>query len=140
MILFLTLAARGEDFSQVFNEANKLFELGKYPEAIAAYEKIIQSGTESVPVYFNLGNAFLKSGKVGRSIVAYRRAEQLSPRDPDIRANLRFARDQAGRGTAPQAVSTPPVQPVQPAPAAKSQTPPPHTPALNIKPAPSLLP
>ncbi len=90
-----------EDFSSAFNDANRLFEQGKYSDAVVGYEKMIRAGTVSVPLYFNLGNAFLKSGQVGRAIVAYRNAEQMSPRDPDVRANLQFARDQAGGGTSP---------------------------------------
>ena len=42
----------------------------------------------------NLGNAYFKSGQLGKAIAAYREAEQMSPRDPDVRANLRFARNQ----------------------------------------------
>jgi len=91
-----------DESSSAFNDANRLFEQGKYSESIAGYEKLIQSGTVSVPIYFNLGNAFLKSGQVGRAIAAYRKAEKLSPRDPDIRANLQFARDQASSGTPPK--------------------------------------
>jgi len=34
---------------------------------------------------------------VGRAIAAYRRAEELAPRDADIRANLDFARGQVRR-------------------------------------------
>ncbi len=88
----------------LFNEANKLYEQGRYPDAATAYEKIIQTGAQVPAVYFNLGNAFLKAGKTGRAIVAYRTAEKLSPRDPDLRANLQFARDQAAGGVtnAPQ--------------------------------------
>jgi hypothetical protein len=59
---------------------------------------MIESGAVSAPVYFNLGNAFLKSSQLGRAIAAYRKAEKLSPRDPDVRANLQFARDQGGGG------------------------------------------
>ena len=47
----------------------------------------------SAALYFNLGNALFKSGQIGRAIVNYRLAGQLAPRDPDIRANLRFARN-----------------------------------------------
>ncbi|MEO6034039.1 MAG: SH3 domain-containing protein [Verrucomicrobiota bacterium] len=99
--LWLVAATRllAEDSSGAFNEANKLFEQGKYSEAAAGYEKIIQGGTVSAPIYFNLGNTFLKSGHAGRAIVAYRNAAQLSPRDPDVRANLQFAREQV-RGKA----------------------------------------
>ncbi|MCU0785893.1 MAG: SH3 domain-containing protein [Verrucomicrobia bacterium] len=35
-----------------------------------------------------------KSAQIGRALVAYRQAEQLAPRDPDVRANLQFTRNQ----------------------------------------------
>jgi tetratricopeptide (TPR) repeat protein len=77
-----------------FEAANKLFAQSKFVEAAAAYEKMIESGTVAPALYFNLGNACFKAGQIGRAITAYRRAEMLSPRDPDLRANLRFARNQ----------------------------------------------
>ena len=55
-----------------------------------------QSGLVSPALYFNLGNACLKAGQIGKAIRAYRQAENLAPRDPDIRANLQIARSQAG--------------------------------------------
>ena len=87
-----------ENVPASFSEANKFYEQGRYPEAANAYEKILQPGLDSEAVLFNLGNAFLKAGKTGRAIVAYRTAEKISPRDPDLRANLQFARDQAAGG------------------------------------------
>jgi hypothetical protein len=87
-----TLAA--EEFSSAFDAANKLYEQGKFPDAAASYEKIIQSGSVSPAIYFNLGNAFFKSSHIGEAIAAYRKAEQLAPRDPDVQANLQFARNQ----------------------------------------------
>ena len=77
-----------------FESANKLYEEGKFAEAAAAYQKLAQSGQVSAALYFNLGNAFFKSSQNGRAIAAYRQAEQLNPRDPDLRANLQFARNQ----------------------------------------------
>ena len=55
-------------------------------------------GQASAAVYFNLGNAWFKAGQFGRAICAWRRAQELAPRDPDVRANLQFARSQAGQG------------------------------------------
>jgi tetratricopeptide (TPR) repeat protein len=78
-----------------FDSANKLYEEGKFAEAVSSYEKLAQSGETSAALYFNLGNAFFKSGQIGRAVAAYRTAEQLTPRDPDLRANLQFARNQA---------------------------------------------
>ena len=77
-----------------FESANKLYEEGKFAEAASAYEKVLQGGQTSAALCFNLGNAFFKSGQIGRAIAAYRQAERLAPRDPDLRANLQFARNQ----------------------------------------------
>jgi tetratricopeptide (TPR) repeat protein len=90
----LASLARAEDAARLFDTANKLYEERKFSEAAAAYEKILTSGAASAAVYFNLGNAQFKSGEIGRAIVAYRHATQLTPRDPDIKANLQFARNQ----------------------------------------------
>ncbi len=82
------------DIAGSFDAANKLYEEGKFTDAVAAYEKAVRSGSVSPALYYNLGNAFFKSGQTGRAIVAYRQAERLSPRDPELRANLQFVRDQ----------------------------------------------
>jgi tetratricopeptide (TPR) repeat protein len=82
------------DATDRFDAANKLYEQGKFAEAAVAYEKIRQSGVASPALYFNLGNAQFKSAQIGRALEAYRQAEQLAPRDPDVRANLQFARNQ----------------------------------------------
>ena len=58
-------------------------------------------GQISPALYFNLGNAWFKAGQIGRAIAAYRRAEQLAPRDPDVRANIQFARNQVQGPTLP---------------------------------------
>ena len=92
-------AATGSNAS--FEGANKLYEEGKFTEAATAYEKLLQSGQASVPLWFNLGNAYFKSGQIGRALAAYRTAEQLDPRDPDLRANLQFARNQVQGPTLP---------------------------------------
>jgi tetratricopeptide (TPR) repeat protein len=80
--------------ASAFDEANKLYEQGKFDDAAVAYQKLAEKGEISEAIYFNWGNALFKAGKIGRAIAAYQEAERLSPRDPDVRANLRFARNQ----------------------------------------------
>ncbi len=92
-LLFNTHCVSAED-STAFDAANRLYAEGKFVEAAGAYEKILEAGHVSPALYFNLGNAFFKSGQIGRAIAAYRQAERISPRDPDLRANLQFARNQ----------------------------------------------
>jgi tetratricopeptide (TPR) repeat protein len=86
--------ARAGESAVGFDLANRLYEEGKFAEAAKAYGQIIQSGQASSPLYFNLGNAYFKAGQVGRAILAYRQAKGLSARDPDVLANLQFARNQ----------------------------------------------
>lgn len=92
-------ALTAQEPGAAFDQANKLYEQGKYADAITAYEKLLQAGQVSAPLYFNLGNAQFKAGQPGRAVASYLRAERLTPRDPDIQANLNFARASVPGGT-----------------------------------------
>jgi tetratricopeptide (TPR) repeat protein len=76
-----------------FQAANALYDAGKFVDAAAAYEKI---EPKTANVYFNLGNALFRQEKFGVAVLNYERARQLAPRDPDILANLKFARQRLG--------------------------------------------
>jgi hypothetical protein len=91
-LMAATLSSFAADVSATFDSANKLYEQGKFADAAATYTNMIHSGTVSPAIYFNLGNAYFKSGQLGRAIAAFRDAEDLAPRDPDVRANLQFTR------------------------------------------------
>lgn len=102
VLVWLAPGARGADpLAAGFDQANQLYERGQYSEAAIAYAKLLQTGTVSAPLYFNLGNACFKAGQVGQALLNYRYAERLAPRDPDIQANLRFARGQVQGGSVP---------------------------------------
>jgi hypothetical protein len=76
-----------------FKSANQLYDTGKFTEAAVVYEKI---EPKTAHVYFNLGNAHFREGKLGLAILDYERARRLAPRDPDIVANLKFAEQRLG--------------------------------------------
>lgn len=80
----------------IFFSGNTLYGEERYPDAIAAYEKVVASGVESGNLWFNLGNAYFKNGDVGHAVLAYERARRLIPRDPDLHANLGYAREKSG--------------------------------------------
>ena len=94
LLLISVLQLRAEDSNSAFDAANRLYAQNKFSEAAAGYEQLIATRSVSPALYFNLGNAYFKSGQIGRSIAAYRQAEAFRPRDPDVRANLQFARAQ----------------------------------------------
>ena len=72
-------------------EANARYERGEYAEAAQQFEALIGRGYRDAAVYHNLGNAYIESGDLSRVVLNYLRAEELSPRDPDILANLALA-------------------------------------------------
>lgn len=76
---------------QSYNLGNRLYAQKDYEGAVRAYEEALRAGPSAAAEY-NLGNAQFKAGRVGRAILAYRRARALDPRDGDISANLAFAR------------------------------------------------
>lgn len=93
LVLILTAAfSHASEFGPSFDQANRMYEQGKFTEAVSAYEALIQRGHRSAALYYNLGNAFFKAGQNGRAIVAYRQAQKLAPRDPNVRFNLQFVR------------------------------------------------
>ena len=98
----IVLPSLAEEAVTTFDAANALYAQGKYTTAAKAYESLVADGTTSATLYFNLGNAYFKAGQIGHAIASYRRAEQLAPRDPDVRGNLGFARNHVSAGNTPQ--------------------------------------
>ncbi len=74
--------------------ANLLYESGRHDQAALAYQQLVDAGARDPALYYNLGNAYFKSGETGRAILNYLRAKQASPRDVDVAANLELARAQ----------------------------------------------
>jgi uncharacterized protein YxeA len=88
------LFKQANDYFQQANSAsdrNKAKEL--YEKAILSYNKIIDEGkVKNDRLYYNLANAYLLDGSLGRAILNYRRAESLDNSDQNIQKNLAFAR------------------------------------------------
>ena len=83
-------------FERTFADAAKAYDENRLPEAIAGWQALADEGQALPEVLFNLGNAYYRHGDLGEAILAYRRAQRLAPRDPDVRANLGFAAQSAG--------------------------------------------
>lgn len=78
----------------VFDIANEEYKAGNFKDAIRLYKGLLQSsGTKTADIQYNLGNSYFKLREYGMAISSYRRAQKLAPRDQDILANLRFARE-----------------------------------------------
>lgn len=88
----VAVAADAEPPAALFFRGNALYADGRFADAAAVYEQVLADGYESGALYYNLGNAYFRAGDSGRAILNYERARRLVPRDPDVHANLGFAR------------------------------------------------
>jgi tetratricopeptide (TPR) repeat protein len=79
-----------------FFQANASYRQGDYAQAAQGYEQLLAFGVQGGNVYFNLGNAHFKLGDYGKAILNYLRARRFLPRDPDVQANLAYARSLTG--------------------------------------------
>ncbi len=79
------------DPGQLWDKANTAYYNNDFAEAIALYDSIEQSGMVSAKLYYNMGNAWFKVGRIGKSILYYNKAQKLAPGDRDIEHNLEIA-------------------------------------------------
>ncbi len=76
----------------VIKEADAAYQTENYAKAIELYEKVLKENGESADIYYNLGNAYYKMGKVAPAILNYERSLVLEPGDSDARFNLQIAK------------------------------------------------
>jgi len=85
-----------DEAGSLFRRANELAQTdaGKaqelYEQTILRYKKIIEEGRiANAGLYYNIGNAYLLKGDVGRAILNYRRAQQFPISDATLAGNLK---------------------------------------------------
>ncbi|MBF0573219.1 MAG: BatD family protein, partial [Desulfamplus sp.] len=92
----------------LFLEGIKAYHNGDFKTAADKFLSIVQGtksnsesnsgdknqtvGVKNPYLYYNIGNAYIKAGDVGRAILWYERAKKEIPLDPDLRFNLDYAR------------------------------------------------
>jgi len=78
-----------------FTKANQEYAQGHFAEAISGYEALLRAGQWSANLFYDLGNAYFRTGDFGRAILNYERALALERHHPEATANLQIARDEA---------------------------------------------
>ena len=78
-----------------FDKANQEYAQGHFTEAISGYEALVRAGQWSANLFYDLGNAYFRTGDFGHAILNYERALALERHHPEATANLQIARDEA---------------------------------------------
>ncbi len=73
----------------------------EFLRAARKYQLLIDSGTVTGKLYYNLANAYLQAGRLGEAIANYKRAARLMGDNEQLRKNLRYARSLV-KGPAPR--------------------------------------
>jgi tetratricopeptide (TPR) repeat protein len=77
--------------ASLFSQANSEYQKGNYALAEQIYARILESGVENGPLYYNFGNACFKQKRLGKAIYYWEKALQKSPMDREVSENLELA-------------------------------------------------
>jgi tetratricopeptide (TPR) repeat protein len=75
--------------AELLAEGNAAYERKDYRAAADAYQRILDYGFEHEVIYYNLGNARFREGRLGEAVLRYEQALKLDPGDRDAADNLR---------------------------------------------------
>jgi len=89
LLIFAVTVAKAQD--KEFALAGEYYQNGEYTKAIEVYDSILNSGSESWELYYNLGNAWFKKEDYAKAILNYEKAKKLNPGNEDINYNLGLA-------------------------------------------------
>lgn len=88
--LISALAIASQAWCSPAIQADSLYNKEDFRQAAEMYEQSIAVEGPHADTYYNLGNAYYRTGRTGKSVVAYERALRLDPTHEDARTNLEF--------------------------------------------------
>ena len=92
MVMASAVSLRANEPARDFIDGIRHYRSGNHEAAATDFLNVAASGVASGELFYNLGNAHLKNGQIGRAILWYERARQWIPNDPDLVFNLEHAR------------------------------------------------
>ncbi len=86
--------AQADEAAHAWLDGVRAYQSGDYTAAIGSFSKIAETGVKNETLFYNLGNAYLKNGDIGRAIWWYERALKINADDPDLKFNHAYALSQ----------------------------------------------
>jgi len=99
LLLAVLCAPAAPAFAQ--SDCTSQYQEGDYEGAALCFMALEEQGHHNGHLLYNLGNAWYRAGRIGEAVLAYRRAQLYLPRDGDLAANLRSAREKTRDDLAP---------------------------------------
>lgn len=102
VLLAITLFTLPQEGVDLFQSANTAYQQGEYEKAITEYDELQhRHHVKNAALFFNLGNAWNKSGKPGKAILYYEAALAVDPRFDPARQNLQATLEKTKRKLPP---------------------------------------
>lgn len=95
LLLVCCRTANAETVQQGYQRGLKAYYAGHHAEAVRAFERIVALPLRHEQLFYNLGCAYYRLGKLGPAIYNFERALELDPSLDDARYNLDIARAKA---------------------------------------------
>lgn len=99
MVALLLMLSPAALDAQALSYPDSLFKAGceayasaNYDAAVSAWEDVQATGLTSRELLYNLGGAYVKTGEIGKAVLAYERALRMDPSDADVKYNLEYAK------------------------------------------------
>ncbi len=96
-LLMIALIAGANVYIDTFDQANNAYMNNDYSKAITLYEQLVNENVAQPVVFYNLGNAYYRSGRLAPAIANFERALQLDPTFENAQENLQTAVRQTKR-------------------------------------------
>ena len=97
MLMLIPFGGRASDTGyadSLWTAGTGAYTDGDFETAVKSWESVRTVGLESPELYYNIANAYFKSGDIAHAILNYERALKLDPSYSDARFNLEFANNQ----------------------------------------------
>ncbi|PCJ63812.1 MAG: hypothetical protein COA73_03870 [Candidatus Hydrogenedentota bacterium] len=98
MSILIALLLGAASLEQTFDDASHSYADDQYLDAVMKYEELVFRGVQEPEVFFNLGNAYYRSGYLSPAIANYERALLLEPTLEAAQDNLIRSVSQTKRG------------------------------------------
>ncbi len=98
MSVLLTMLIAVTVLDESFEAATTAYNHGDYELAVTILERLVSEGVAEPEVFYNLGNAYYRSGILAHAIANYERALQLDPQLEEAQENLNACIRQTERG------------------------------------------
>ena len=92
LLVFSLVNLYADEKGELWTKANDAYSMGQYETALNDYIEIENNGYHSYRLYYNMGNAWYKTGNMGKAILYYEKALKLNPAGEDALNNLQIAK------------------------------------------------